>query len=103
MSMDSKKRKRLLRRLFKLHNGKCTQCTRDVLIAHEALASGHWVKSEYPGMLRYYKTMEKMSIATIDHIIPSSKGGTDNMDNLTLLCHHCNYVKGNHYVGKYGS
>ena len=31
---------------------------------------------------------------TIDHIIAKNSGGTDHIDNLQLLCHHCNAVKG---------
>ncbi len=31
---------------------------------------------------------------TVDHIVPKSKGGTDHLENLQLLCNHCNSVKG---------
>ena len=31
----------------------------------------------------------------VDHIIARTKGGTDHIDNLQLLCGHCNRVKGN--------
>ncbi len=30
----------------------------------------------------------------VDHIIARSKGGTDHLENLQLLCGHCNRVKG---------
>ena len=31
---------------------------------------------------------------TVDHVIPQSKGGTDHLDNLQLLCAACNSMKG---------
>ena len=31
---------------------------------------------------------------TVDHIVAKSKGGTDHIENLQLLCNHCNSVKG---------
>ena len=33
-------------------------------------------------------------ILEVDHIIPRSHGGADHIDNLQLLCAHCNRVKG---------
>ncbi len=31
---------------------------------------------------------------TVDHIVPQSKGGTDHVENLQLLCNYCNSTKG---------
>lgn len=33
---------------------------------------------------------------TIDHVIPKSRGGTDQWDNLVTCCSTCNVTKGNH-------
>ena len=33
-------------------------------------------------------------IFEVDHKIPQSKGGTDHLENLQLLCPHCNRIKG---------
>ena len=33
-------------------------------------------------------------IFEVDHVIPQSRGGTDHLENLQLLCPHCNRIKG---------
>ena len=40
------------------------------------------------------KTEFPFKLFEVDHVIPSSIGGTDHMENLQLLCSHCNRVKG---------
>ena len=40
------------------------------------------------------KTLFPFRNFTIDHVVPQSKGGSDHMDNLQLLCGACNSTKG---------
>lgn len=39
---------------------------------------------------------------TIDHIVPKSKGGTDDWDNLVVACSSCNIKKGDRYLEQTG-
>ena len=34
----------------------------------------------------------------VDHILPVSLGGSDEMDNLRTLCNECNVGRSNHYT-----
>lgn len=36
--------------------------------------------------------------ATFDHILPRSKGGTDDKDNIIVCCRRCNVKKDDSYV-----
>lgn len=38
---------------------------------------------------------------TVDHIIPRSKGGTNDAWNLRILCQRCNYGRGNRSDAEY--
>lgn len=41
------------------------------------------------------KPITKESYATLEHILPVSKGGTDDMGNLALSHEKCNQARGN--------
>jgi len=40
---------------------------------------------------------------TVDHVVPISKGGTDEPDNLVASCKRCNFRKGNRSTGFFES
>lgn len=46
-------------------------------------------------------TGTRINIATIDHIIPISNGGTDAPNNLMLACLSCNTEKGKRTLDEY--
>ncbi|MCF8055003.1 MAG: HNH endonuclease [Deltaproteobacteria bacterium] len=41
------------------------------------------------------RTADNDVILHVDHIVPRSKGGKDELDNFQTLCHVCNFGKGN--------
>ena len=55
----------------------------------------HVLYGEQEGMCAGWRTHFPFKVFDVDHIIPESKGGTDHIDNLQLLCSHCNRTKGN--------
>lgn len=69
---ESRRRDWIIRQLINKHGGRCTCCGESVVINDET----------HP---RY---------ATIDHVMPLSKGGLDVISNMTLLCLECNGKKG---------
>ena len=55
----------------------------------------HVLYGEQEGMCRGCRTHFPFKVFEVDHVIPESKGGTDHIDNLQLLCGFCNRTKGN--------
>ena len=39
------------------------------------------------------KEVESKNELTVDHVFPRSKGGTNDMDNIIMVCKHCNSSK----------
>jgi 5-methylcytosine-specific restriction endonuclease McrA len=40
--------------------------------------------------------------ATIDHVVPRSRGGLHEWENVVSACHRCNHVKGDQHVSELG-
>ena len=60
--------------LYFISGGKCPSCNKQIQNKHRNLLD---------------------SYMTVDHIVPKSLGGTDNIDNLRPLCRDCNNKRGN--------
>lgn len=54
----------------------------------------HVLFGQQEGRCNGCRTEFPFRIFEVDHIVPRSRGGADHLDNLQLLCSHCNRVKG---------
>ena len=54
----------------------------------------HVLFGQQEGMCNGCRTEFPFRIFEVDHIIPQSRGGTDHLENLQLLCPSCNRIKG---------
>ena len=55
----------------------------------------HLVRQRADYLCEYCHTSERWQYVrfTIDHVVPVTRGGTDDPDNLALACFHCNRRK----------
>lgn len=60
-----------------------------VYLKHKYICTSCGVKCIHPNKDNYNQS----NAATLDHIIPKSKGGSHTYDNVTLLCRSCNTMK----------
>lgn len=56
---------------------------------------GMLFKNESAKFCKYCNTLLEFDIATVDHIIARSKGGSDKIENLAVSCLDCNQKKDN--------
>ena len=54
----------------------------------------HVLLGQQEGHCAGCKTDFPFKIFEVDHKVPHSGGGTDHLENLQLLCPHCNRIKG---------
>ena len=85
MSKQSRTSK-LLPALMIRYHGRCTDCHHQVIMQRDATRL-HFKSKK---MKFIHSNGRIIPRATIEHIIRKSDGGSDNMDNLTLLCESCN-------------
>ena len=55
--------------------------------------NAHVLFGQQEGLCNGCKGDFPFKLYEVDHIVPKSKGGTDHLSNLQLLCGHCNKVK----------
>ena len=55
----------------------------------------HRLYGEQEGVCVGCDTHFPFKVMEVDHVLPKSRGGTDHLENLQLLCSHCNRSKGN--------
>ena len=55
----------------------------------------HRLYGEQEGVCVGCETHFPFKVMEVDHVLPKSRGGTDHIENLQLLCSHCNRSKGN--------
>ena len=66
--------------IYKFQNGLCFWCKQPMVLAVGA------------------KHNHNPNIATLDHVVPRSHGGNDELTNLVVACNKCNQEKGNKLV-----
>lgn len=60
---------------------------------HRAQKAGQTHCPLCTGLLNYDRPYQPNS-AEVDHITPHSRGGSDNLDNLRVICRLCNQSRG---------
>ena len=70
---------RYKKRLLTQHEMNCFYCGKSLI--------------EFSSMTREEAGKRMKDVATVDHIVPQSKGGTNALDNLVPCCFSCNAKK----------
>lgn len=66
---------------------------RDRIIERDGLAC--WICGTSTVLAELSDNPNGSKVTSLDHVIPSSKGGSHDDDNLRIACRDCNYKRGN--------
>lgn len=80
----------LVKELYQLQEPVCPLCKRSLLPELQLWLMWHEKKSINGNRVR-----RKDANINIDHIVPVSEGGTDDLDNLALTHRRCNDIRAN--------
>lgn len=86
-------------------SGRWERPTVILLRRYVRIPSGHAVPVSRRGVLRrdaHRCAYCGGSAATVDHVVPRSRGGADSWENLVACCLRCNNVKGDRTPGEMG-
>lgn len=73
---------------------------RTIKRSHKPSKKMLWKRDE--GKCQYCSVKVSLSNATIDHVIPRSRGGKETWKNLVIACSKCNSKKGNNLTHECG-
>ena len=80
-------------KLIPLYGKRCFYCGVELLEYSEIVKETPLGIGEHGFMLLDVERGDYRTMATVDHIIPRSKGGKDNLENLVPCCFSCNAKK----------
>lgn len=85
-------KERIQRMLMEKQHNQCYLCCNEMALTRDLIPLG-WVIGGYKRMyLLSPDRTKKVAIATIEHVIPVSQGGTNAQSNLVMFCARCNWT-----------
>lgn len=89
MGMAQREKTRRTARLMREQGGCCYYCKYQLRFLPK-----YGVEYQGPTEGDKWRSRRSAQTATLDHIVPRSRGGRNELENLVLACHWCNHFRG---------